>query len=116
MYLAGATVPGGYYLDRDGLDLVALSGRAATLPGPDGRRYVRIPFLAVVTLAPVLGAIFVVLMPLLRLFLVTRKLARPSFASAKAGVAQLLSAFSWVRRRARPVRKAKSSTDAPADE
>lgn len=98
MFLAGATVPGGYYLDRDELDVIAVSSKDGPLPGPAGRRYVRIPTWAVLTLAPLLGGIFVALMPLLRLFLVMRKLGLPSLAATTARARRLVSGLRPGRR------------------
>ena len=61
---AGATVNGGYYVNRDRLDLIAIGGPEGTLPGEDGQRYLAVPAWAVLPLAPLLGGFFLVLRPL----------------------------------------------------
>jgi hypothetical protein len=63
MFTAGATVKGGFYFNRDKLDLVAVSGNQGTLPGQEGHRYIRVPAVAMLLLAPLLGGLFVVFMP-----------------------------------------------------
>jgi len=83
MLRAGTTVEGGYYFNRDQLDLVAVAGKAGTLPGAEGQRYYRVPTLAVLLLAPALGALFVVLLPLIALLVVLRPLGRPTLVGAK---------------------------------
>jgi hypothetical protein len=82
MFTAGAIVKGGFYFNRDRPDLVAVGGKEGALPGAEGERYFRVPALAVLPLAPVLGALFVVLLPLVGLLLVLRPLGRPALAGA----------------------------------
>jgi hypothetical protein len=65
MLTAGATVPGGYYLDRDELDLIVVNGREGSLPGEAGARYVRVPAWAALLVGAVLGALCIVVIPLL---------------------------------------------------
>jgi hypothetical protein len=83
MFTAGATVKGGFYFNRDKLDLVAVSGKEGTLPGTEGHRFVRIPALAVVFLAPVLGGLFVVFMPFIGFALVLQHFGRLSVSGVR---------------------------------
>ena len=83
MFTAGSVVKGGFYFNRDKLDLVAVSGKEGALPDGDGQRYFRIPALAVVMLAPVLGGLFVVFMPFIGFALVLQHLARMSASGVK---------------------------------
>lgn len=82
MLIAGTTVPGGYYFDRDGLDLVAVGGREGILPGDEGQRYLRIPTWAALLIAPVLGAACVVLIPLFAIVRWVPRLLRASWSGA----------------------------------
>jgi hypothetical protein len=91
MFTAGAMVKGGFYFNRDKLDLVAVSGKEGKLPGAEGQRYLRIPALAVVALAPVLGGLFVVFMPFIGFALVLQHLGRVSLAGVKRAGRGLLS-------------------------
>ena len=83
MVTAGTLVKGGFYFNRDKLDLVAVSGKQGTLPGAEGQRYFRVPVLAVIALAPVLGGLFVVFMPFIGFALVLQHLGRLTLAGAK---------------------------------
>ena len=97
MFLAGAKVKAGYYLNRDELDLIAVGGKEGSLPGPDGQRFYRIPLLTVVLLAPLLGSLFVFLMPLVAFALLFKHRGRLSLAGAKAKVRGFFSAFKPAR-------------------
>jgi hypothetical protein len=83
MYTAGSIVKGGFYFNRDKLDLVAVSGKEGALPGTEGHRFIRVPALAVVALAPVLGGLFVVFMPFIGFALVLQHLGRLSLTGVK---------------------------------
>ncbi|MBN2573508.1 MAG: hypothetical protein JXP73_02995 [Deltaproteobacteria bacterium] len=73
---AGATVQGGYYVNRDKPDLVAIAGLGGTLPGDEGQRYFRAPAWAVLALAPLLGGLFLVLRALVGLSRLVPRLGR----------------------------------------
>jgi hypothetical protein len=83
MFTAGSVVKGGFYFNRDKLDLIAVSGKEGALPAGEGQRYFRIPALAVVMLAPVLGGLFVVFMPFIGFALVLQHLGRMSVSGVK---------------------------------
>lgn len=82
MLTAGTTVPGGYYFDRDGLDLVAVAGPEGILPGEEGQRYVRMPTWAALLVAPVLGVACVVLIPLFAFVRLLLRLLRVGLSGA----------------------------------
>jgi hypothetical protein len=83
MMTAGTMVKGGFYFNRDKLDLIAVSGKEGMLPGADGQRYWRVPVLAVILLAPVLGGLFVMFMPFIGFALVFQHLGRLMVSGAK---------------------------------
>jgi hypothetical protein len=83
MFTAGATVKGGFYFNRDKWNLVAVSGREGALPGDDGQRYLRVPVLAVLLLAPLLGGLFVAFMPFIGFALVFHHFGRVSLSGIK---------------------------------
>jgi hypothetical protein len=62
-YAGGTLVPGGYYLDARHASIVAVTDEAGMLPGTSASRYVRISWVMVVLLAPVLGGLYVVALP-----------------------------------------------------
>ena len=57
----GKTVDGGFYLNRKNWNLVTVNGKKGVLPTNDV--YVKIPALAMLAAAPVLGATLVVFLP-----------------------------------------------------
>jgi hypothetical protein len=83
MLNAGTMVKGGFYFNRDKLDLITVSGKQGLLPGADGQRYLRVPVLAVLFLAPVLGGLFVMFMPFIGFALVFQHLGRLMVSGAK---------------------------------
>jgi hypothetical protein len=83
MITAGATVEGGYYLNRDAWDLIAVSGKQGVLPGEEGERFIKLPALAVLGLAPVAGGLFVAFLPLVGFALVAYYAGRGTWARGK---------------------------------
>ena len=90
MLTAGTLVKGGFYFNRDKLDLITVSGKEGPLPGADGQRYLRVPVLAVLLLAPVLGGLFVMFMPFIGFALVFQHLGRLMVSGAKRAGRSLL--------------------------
>ena len=78
MITAGTIVRGGYYLNRDAWDLIAVNGKEGVLPGTDGQRYLKLPFWAVLGLAPLLGTMFVMFLPMIGFVLVFMRLGQLS--------------------------------------
>ncbi len=83
MITAGATVEGGYYLNRDAWDVIAVSGKQGVLPGEEGDRFVKLPALAVLGLAPVAGGLFVAFLPLVGFALVSYYAGRSVWARGR---------------------------------
>lgn len=83
MMTAGTMVKGGFYFNRDKLDLITVSGKEGMLPGADGQRYLRVPVLAMLLLAPVLGGLFVMFMPFIGFALVLQHLGRLTISGVK---------------------------------
>jgi hypothetical protein len=76
-------VKGGFYFNRDKLDLITVSGKEGMLPGADGQRYLRVPVLAMLLLAPMLGGLFVIFMPFIGFALVFQHLGRLTVSAVK---------------------------------
>ena len=116
MTTAGTLVKGGFYLNRDAWDLVAVSGKEGILPGSEGQRFTRVPAWAVLALAPVLGGLFVVFLPLIGFALVFMYLARATLALGRRIVRSLLLlvAPSWRPGEAYFAGKGKQTTEASA--
>jgi len=76
MCTAGSMVKGGFYFNRDRWDLVAVGGKEGPLPGAEGERYRRVPAWAALGLAPLLGGLFVMVLPFIGCALLARYAGR----------------------------------------
>jgi hypothetical protein len=72
-YTGGQTVAPGFYWSRREWEVVTISKNEAVLPGESGIAYVRIPTLAMLALAPVMGALLVMFLPFIGFVLVGRE-------------------------------------------
>jgi hypothetical protein len=62
----GTKVPAGFYFNRKNWEIVTVSGKkGGVLPGNADAGYLRIPALAMLAAAPVLGAAFVIFLPVI---------------------------------------------------
>ena len=62
-YTGGETVKGGFYWNRGTWHLENVEGKTGTLPGDGSTRYLWIPTLLMLVLAPMMGGLFVVFLP-----------------------------------------------------
>ncbi len=62
----GSKVPAGFYFNKSNWEIVTVSGKkGGLLPGHVKTDYVKVPALAMLVAAPVLGAAFVVFLPVI---------------------------------------------------
>jgi hypothetical protein len=59
----GETVKGGFYWNRRTWHLEMVEGKRGTLPGDGATRYLWVPTLVMLMLAPLMGGLFVVFLP-----------------------------------------------------
>ena len=59
----GNKVDGGFYLNRKTWDLVTVNGKKGVLPGKANELYLKVPTLAMLAAAPLLGATLVIFLP-----------------------------------------------------
>jgi hypothetical protein len=85
----GETVKAGFYWHADGWEIVPVSGEGGVLPGTAEDRYVRLPALGMLLLAPVMGGLFVVFLPLIGIALLLAHLARLGGRGARRFVARI---------------------------
>jgi hypothetical protein len=67
-------VPAGFYWRAARWEVVTLSGDGGVLPGGRHERYLRVPMLAMLALAPAMGAALVMFLPLVGFVMVGREL------------------------------------------
>jgi hypothetical protein len=78
-------VPAGFYWRPASWEIVTLSGEGGVLPGERGERYFKVPVLAMLALAPAMGAALVMFLPLVGFVLAGRELARKTRRMVAAG-------------------------------
>ena len=64
-HTGGEKVPGGFYWKQNNWEIEVVKGDKGTLPGDAETIYLRIPTLAMLVGAPVMGGLFVVFLPFL---------------------------------------------------
>jgi len=79
----GSTVKGGFYFNLRKLQIVPVNGKTGVLVGAADQRYFRVPALGVLVLAPVLGGLFVVFLPVIGFVLVAQHMARLAAMAVK---------------------------------
>jgi hypothetical protein len=62
-YNGGDEVKAGFYVNRNAWKVTTLSGKGGTLPGENVDRYVRMPGLLVLLMAPIMGGLFAIFLP-----------------------------------------------------
>ena len=72
----GEAVKAGFYWHAEDWEVVPVPGKGGALPGTAADRYVRLPALGMVLLAPVMGGLFVMFLPLIGIALLLAHLAR----------------------------------------
>ena len=97
-YKGAEKVKGGYYLNRQEWKLEVIEGASGTLPGDEGARYVRVPLLGMLVVAPFLGLMFVVVMPFLGLAVLVEQGWQKALAAVVARRARIVPPTTIPRR------------------
>jgi hypothetical protein len=84
MFTGGEKVPGGYYFDAGQWSLEAIEGASGMLPGDARNRYVRVPALALLVAAPLMGLAFVIVLPFIGLVVVAEQLSKRITGAARS--------------------------------
>jgi hypothetical protein len=88
---AGEQVKAGFYWRMAQWQLLTVAEDGDALPGEAGERYLRIPALLMLLLAPVMGALFVVFLPFIGIAIVLQHALRAAGrALRRAAVAAVL--------------------------
>lgn len=77
MIEAGARVKKGYYFSGRGWVLQPVARDGEVLPGQRGEKWLRVPFLGAVVIAPLMGAAFLMFLPFIGVYLTAMALSRP---------------------------------------
>jgi hypothetical protein len=75
-WLGGTKVGPGFYWRFDALEIVPVSAPEGLLPGGQEVRYVRVPTVAMLALAPAMGGAFALFLPFIGFAMVAREVGR----------------------------------------
>jgi hypothetical protein len=88
-YTGGQTVKHGFYWNARTWQITLIEHQGGTLPGDGGARYARVPVVAMLLLAPIMGAAYVMFLPFIGFAMVLDFLARRVARGARAGALTL---------------------------
>ncbi len=119
----GQKVPGGFYWKQNNWEIEVVKGDEGTLPGKSDTTYVRIPTLAMLLGAPVMGGLFVIFLPFLGFAMLFNHLGKKAVAGVKEAADEIGAAVgpAWQPGEARftskkKAKKGKKGKDAKAEE
>ncbi len=90
----GQKTEAGIYWNKGSWDLVTLSGKGGVLPGSEAHEYVRIPAVALLAVAPLMGATYVVFLPFIGFAMFADFLGKKAGAGMKDGATHLAGVLS----------------------
>lgn len=90
-YTGGSEVKAGYYWSPRSWKVEVVPPEGGRLPGPGGARYVKVPFPLLLVIVPVLGAMFLVFLPLIGFGLFAHAIVRRMTGSMRKGADELAS-------------------------
>lgn len=90
-YLAGNSVPSGYYWNPKKWSVTPVAKDGDVLPGEAGEKFVKVSLPLAIAAAPVLGGLFVVFLPFIGFGLTAYALANKLAGGAKRSAAELAS-------------------------
>jgi hypothetical protein len=90
-YTNGMQVGGGYYWNASNWEVEVVPNEGGRLKGGSDARYVKVPFLALFVIVPLLGATFLMFMPLIGFGLFAHAVARKLAGAFTRGATELAS-------------------------
>ncbi len=88
-YTSGMQVAGGYYWNAKNWSVEVVPSEGGKLQGGAGARYVKVPFPALFVIVPLLGALFLMFLPLIGFVLFAYAIAKKLAGGAKQGATEL---------------------------
>ena len=90
-YTGGMQVAGGYYWNTGNWEVEVISAEGGRLRGGAKARYVKVPFPALFVIVPLLGALFLMFLPLIGFALFAYAIAKKVTGAVKKGATELAS-------------------------
>ncbi len=88
-YTGGSSVPGGYYLNARRFGMALVEGERGVLPGNPADHFVRVAWPVALLAAPVIGGVYVVILPFVGAAMLVRALGEKLSGTARAGARDL---------------------------
>jgi len=88
-HTGGAEVKAGFYWNLRKWEMVTLSGNGGTLPGTREDRYLKVPIVAFLFVAPVMGGLYALFLPFIGFAMVFAFLGRKAGAAGRAAVVRI---------------------------
>ena len=92
-YVGGQTAKAGFYWNTNEWELETLSGKGGKLPGTSETAYVKIPAVAMLTLAPLMGGMYVMFLPFIGFALLAEHVGKKVAGAAKRGAEDVAGAL-----------------------
>ena len=93
-YTSGMKVEGGYYWNASNWEVEVVPSEGGRLKGGSSARYVKVPFPALFVIVPLLGAAFLMFLPLIGFGLFAYALVKKVTGGVKQGAADLAATVS----------------------
>ncbi len=90
-YAGGMQVGGGYYWNPRSWEVVVVPSEGGRLQGAQGAKYVKLPFPLLFLVVPLLGALFLIFLPLIGFALFGYAIVKKVTGSLKQGATELAS-------------------------
>lgn len=88
----GAKVDAGFYWNKKEWEMVTLSGKGGVLPGNPDTHYVKVPLLAMLVMAPLMGGLYVMFLPFIGFALLFDYAGRRLYRAVKGGATDAAAA------------------------
>jgi hypothetical protein len=88
-YIGGMKVGGGYYWNPRTWEVCTVDAKGGVLPGSERAHFARIPFPLLFVVVPILGALFLVFLPLIGFGLIAHSLFKRVVGSVKSSAEDL---------------------------
>ncbi len=75
-YRGGDEVKGGFYWNTTAWDATYVEGRQGVLAGEPSEQFVRVPVIAALLVAPIMGALFVIFLPFIGIALMAQHMLK----------------------------------------
>ncbi len=118
-HIGGNAVKAGFYWNLRKWEMVTLSGIGGTLPGSADDRYLKVPIIAFLFIAPVMGGLYAFFLPFIGFAMLAAFAGRKLGVAGRAAVARVggLVSPEWRPGEAYMAgKRGKKSSEKPADE